>query len=77
MLEDTGGSSSDSKRIKLELDPEIQNAIAASLTPEALKQVDWKQLDANTVTEVIVANLEKFSEMDIERAIAVSHWLLL
>jgi hypothetical protein len=65
-------SPSDSKRPKLGPDSEIEAAIAAALTDDVLERLDfWRGLDAATVTEIIVANLQRFSEDEISSAIEV------
>lgn len=47
-------------------------ASVATISAEALKTINWKTVDRRVVTDLVVANLQAFSDEDVLKAITVS-----
>lgn len=54
--------------------PRIDGSVttSASIGADALKAIDWKTINRNIVTDLVVANLQAFSDEDVLKAITVS-----
>ncbi|KAF8317119.1 hypothetical protein DL93DRAFT_2134523 [Clavulina sp. PMI_390] len=68
--EDVPYAGSDAKRVKLDPDVVPGGVAANAAARAALVEFDWRALERDTVTNLIIANLQHFSEEHIAAAIA-------